>query len=279
VSDEVASSHRPHILGELGIALATGESTANGALAAVPEVCSANGRGVRTGVLCTMADIVAGRLAAQRTAPRLSVTVDMTFFLHAAPSGSAVVARARLLKSGRTTIVTETSFRDAHEPDVDADTVDPPFATCLTTFVASGRPGDVLPTTAAKRIPIMGTGVPSLDAPIIQRLGAMEREPGVLELELVPFVVNSAGMAQGGTVALLADAAAQSAGDAVSDGRGSVSDLDIRFLTGMRAGPVRTSATRLGPSDGVDSWWRIELRDVGNDQRVGAVAIARYTAR
>jgi len=251
VSDEVASSHRPHILGELGIALATGESTANGALAAVPEVCSANGRGVRTGVLCTMADIVAGRLAAQRTAPRLSVTVDMTFFLHAAPSGSAVVARARLLKSGRTTIVTETSFRDAHEPDVDADTVDPPFATCLTTFVASGRPGDVLPTTAAKRIPIMGTGVPSLDAPIIQRR----------------------------TVALLADAAAQSAGDAVSDGRGSVSDLDIRFLTGMRAGPVRTSATRLGPSDGVDSWWRIELRDVGNDQRVGAVAIARYTAR
>ena len=133
-----------------------------------------------------------------------------------------------------------------------------------------------MPASSATKIPIMGNGVPVLAAPILERIGSVEYAPGVLDTELARDVVNSAGLLQGGAVALVADGAAQSAANAAFGARGCVLDLDVRYLDALRVGPVRTSATLLGEAAGGQSWWRVEFRDVGNDNRLGTVAIARF---
>jgi acyl-coenzyme A thioesterase PaaI-like protein len=138
----------------------------------------------------------------------------------------------------------------------------------------------VIPS-AARRLPIEGDGRPAFTAPIVEQLGCVERAPGVLVAELTPYVANSAGLLQGGAVALLAEAAAQSAASAVDDVDavgGTVFDLDVRYLDALRTGPVETSVTRLGERANGERWWRVELRDVGREHRLGTVALARTAA-
>lgn len=124
-------------------------------------------------------------------------------------------------------------------------------------------------------IPIAGRGIPSLGEPILDRLGSFRRSPGVLEVPLTSEVVNSARHLQGGAVTLLAEGAAQTGAEAFTGARSVVSDLDVRFLRALRTGPVRTSAEHFGDDRTGGTSWRIELRDLGDANRVGAVAIAR----
>ena len=280
MSDPATRTGSWHFLGDLGIALTFDDQHATGGLLTTAQVNAPGTRRLRTGVLCTMADIVAGRLASRRTAPRLSVTVDLACIVHQDVDSDGVWAVARLLKAGRTTIVTETRFHASGAQPGEGDAESAPFATCLTTFVASGRPGDVMPS-AARRLPIEGDGRPAFTAPIVEQLGCVERAPGVLVAELTPYVANSAGLLQGGAVALLAEAAAQSAASAVDDADapgGTVFDLDVRYLDALRTGPVETSVTRLGERADGERWWRVELRDVGLEHRLGTVALARTAA-
>ena len=264
-----------HFLGDLGFAVLQLGDCVTGTMTVTPELCPAGSDHLRSGVLCTLADIVAGRLAASRTAPRLSVTVDLSCVVLHAPPTDRVLAEARVLKEGRTTIVTETRYHAFEGSLNDARPIGPPFATCLGTFLASSRPSDLLPTTKAAMIPIAGTGIPTLEIPILDRIGCIERSPGVLEESLTSDVVNSAGHLQGGAVTLLAEGAAQSAADALTGRRSVVWDLDVRFLRALRSGPVRTSVEPLGEDASGATSWRVELRDLGDAERIGAIAIAR----
>jgi len=45
-------------------------------------------------------------------------------------------------------------------------------------------------------------------------------------------------------------------------------ELEIRYLGAVREGPMRATATRLGP------WVRVEVVDLGNDDRPVAIAAA-----
>jgi hypothetical protein len=42
----------------------------------------------------------------------------------------------------------------------------------------------------------------------------------------------------------------------------------VRYLSAIRVGPIRATARRMG------SWVRIEVTDVGNNNRVAAIAMA-----
>jgi hypothetical protein len=53
------------------------------------------------------------------------------------------------------------------------------------------------------------------------------------------------------------------------DGAPVPSELEVRFTGAVRQGPMRATATSLGP------WVRIEVVDAGNDDRLVAVAAAR----
>jgi hypothetical protein len=51
---------------------------------------------------------------------------------------------------------------------------------------------------------------------------------------------------------------------------GAVIDLDVRYLSAVRVGPARTSATAVGGSTA-----RVEVRDAGSDERLAALVVAR----
>jgi acyl-coenzyme A thioesterase PaaI-like protein len=97
-------------------------------------------------------------------------------------------------------------------------------------------------------------------------VGVLEQAPGVVEVPRRPFVEQASGSLQGGVVALLGEAAAQSL-----TGR-PVVDLDVRFLSAVRAGPGRATATALD-----DELVRVEVRDVGRGGRLAALAMVRAT--
>ena len=211
-----------------------------------------------------------------RQLPDLAVTTNLSCVVHSQPPADYIVARAEILKAGRTTIVTETNYYPSKGPTGAGAASGPAFATCFTSFMTSARPSDVLPPSGAPRIPIEGRGVPTLSVPILTRIGCVEVAPGVLEAPLTADVANSAGFLQGGAVALMADGAAQSAADCHHNLKGSLVELDVRYLDALRVGPVRSSVELVSRADAGDSWWRVELRDVGNENRLGTVVLARH---
>ena len=266
---------KPHFLGELGFAIEQLENSVVGGVTITSELCTPGTDQVRTGVLCTLADVVGGRLAASRTTPRLSVTVDLACVLFSVPPRGPILAEACILKSGRTTTVTETRFYSSEVPPKHLRPAGQPFGNCIGTFVASGNPADLLPSARSGIVPVSGSGVPALVSPILNHIGSVEQSPGVLETRLTPEIMNSAGILQGGAVALLADDSAHSAAAAHSGKNCSVFDLDIHFLDALRIGPVRSSAEMVGETRSGTTMWRVELRDLGQANRLGTVALAR----
>jgi len=83
-------------------------------------------------------------------------------------------------------------------------------------------------------------------------------------VDLTPFVMQASESLQGGIVALIGELAAESLT------RSQVLDLDIRYLSAVRVGPGRATATLLR-ADLV----RVEVRDIGSENRLAALIFAR----
>ncbi len=207
---------------------------------------------VRASVLLTVADVVAGWGAKASVLPRIPLTVDLTVHPLDAFDGDALGVVSRMLKVGRSTVVTETHFVPPASEQ--------PAVLCHATFMASPRPEDVLDQTLVER----GYQPPSLSKPILDDIGVHVVGPGVAELERVQYVMQPSGTIQGGAIALLAEAAAESVTHA------PVSGLDVRYLSAVRVGPARALATSLAPDV-----TRVEVVDAGNDGRLAAVVLAR----
>jgi acyl-coenzyme A thioesterase PaaI-like protein len=228
----------------------TADGTAAAGQASVGPLVRGRAGGVRPSLLATVADIVGGIPACRATAPRLALTLDIAVRIVRQPGGERASVSARLLKVGRNTVAVAVDFA---EPGGE------PLALCHLTFVPSPRPQDLAPPTL--------TGMRtqgSATVPLPELVGARVPLPGVAEIDHRPYVVQGSGALQGGIVALLAELAAESL-----DG-GPVLDLDTRYLSTVRIGPGRAEATRVG-GDLV----RVEVRDVGADRRLAAVATAR----
>ncbi len=184
----------------------------------------------------------------------VALTLDLTVRTVANPSSETsevVEIDARPRKVGRTTLFYEVEFRD-------------PASGALTsvshvTFVASPRPQDVMPPARPH-----ARSTSALDQPFADALGARVLDAGVVEAELRPYVEQSTGSMQGGVIALLAEVAAESLAGA------PVLDLDLRYLSSVRAGPARAVAHAL---DRVTS--QVEIRDTGREDRLCALAVVR----
>ncbi|HEY1465511.1 MAG TPA: hypothetical protein VGF11_00535 [Acidimicrobiales bacterium] len=206
---------------------------------------------VRASVLATMADVWTGSLAGMACAPKLALTLDLTARIVGDVGGDRLDIMGTLLKQGRTTIVAETEFRHPVTGAV--------VALSHATFVASPRPQDVIGPLSTAR-----TSGNSLGRPIAEALGMQVLSPGVVVIERGPYVNQQAGTLQGGVVAVLAERAAESLAGA------RVLELEVRYLSAVRVGPARTSALALD-----DHTVRVEARDIGNDDRLAAVVMAR----
>lgn len=246
---------------ELGLAVAfdqIGESEVlTGRAAATPELCVPEAAVLRPSVLLTWADILTGALANEHTLPQVCMTVDLSVRV-ALPirADTEVHAVGRLLKVGRTITFAETVFSVAGD--------DTPVAVSLSTFVASPRPQDVAVSVARGDDAIPGRVPTAPSESVSAMLESRVVAPGVVEVPRHPRVLNWADTVQGGAVAACAEEAVLAL-----DGAPVPSELELRFLGAVREGPMRATAERLGP------WVRVTVVDMGNADRLVAVAAAR----
>lgn len=206
---------------------------------------------VRPSVLATIADCVAGLPACLVTAPALALTLDIVVRTVGAPSEDQLDMTVTIVKPGRRTVAGEVTFTDPVDGSL--------LAHSHLTFMASPRPQDLAP-------PLSG-GMRSdgaMPIPFPDHVGMRRPAPGVSEIDLVPFVAQASGTLQGGIVALLGEVAAESL-----SGR-PVVDLDTRYLSAVRVGPGRATASAVG-ADLVE----VAVHDVGQDQRLVALITAR----
>ncbi len=256
-----------HMLRDLRIEFEHGAHESRAWIPAAAEAADARGH-VRTGVLATLVDVIGGGLAALAAAPGWIATADLT--LHTlvpilAGRHTTLAAVGRVLRAGRTTVVIECAITSEPDP--------PPAAFATMTFSILER-RDVNPVlVAADGDPVrqsMATATSRFDRPLLDAFGIRVLAPGVTELDVSPYVVNSLGAVQGGALATLAELAAESLDP---NGLAATVDLQIGYLALAKDGPVRAIARALG--EGVA---RVEVVDLGLD-RVSTVALTRQAVR
>jgi acyl-coenzyme A thioesterase PaaI-like protein len=251
----------PTFLVELGLRRRPGGDGALAEAAAAPSLCWPGTGLIRTSVLATYADIVCGELAHQLSGDRVPLTLDLTvrrLRLAAVPS---LLLEGRIVKAGSTVVQTEAWVQD---PDGG-----PALAVVHLGFMASPRPQDIDVDIQAMRA---APPRPVMTTPLPERVGCRVVEPGVVELDLAPYVSNPTGTIQGGMVALLGELAAESA----RPGQIAI-ELDVRYLSATRVGPARATGRVLTGGDD-ESVVRVEIRDVGNQDRLTALIMVRTAA-
>jgi acyl-coenzyme A thioesterase PaaI-like protein len=209
----------------------------------------------RASVLATIADCMVGIPACLATAPKLAVTLDIAVHSVATHCGDRLQIAGEIVKQGRSTVAGEVRFTDAVTGDLVAHT--------YVTLMASPRPQDLAPTM---RRSMRTTG--SMTIPFPEFVGMRVVAPGVAEIELVEFVKQASQSLQGGLFGLLAEVAAETLTQA------PVLDLDIRYLSAVRVGPGRATATLLG-----DDLIRVEVRDGGQGDRLASLLTIRVAGQ
>lgn len=214
---------------------------------------------LRTSVLSFLVDAVAG-VAVDRDADAWMLTTDMSVRATPRPAveGRTIGVATLLRQGGRST----TSVVDLVTEDG--------------TLVGAGAIGFArvprretdppkLPFTLEDLASRMGTrrhvDQPLRDAAGIEVVDAAE---GIVEVEVLPKLLNPAGTLQGAMVALIAESAAEELVQTRFGVDAVVSELDLRYLAKTGAGPVRTTSRLLG--DRPDSPVEVLLTDTSTGQ-------------
>lgn len=243
---------RRHILLELGLTTRKIGDELHACAVITPEMHVPGTAHLRTSILATWADTLAGLLASQVMGPRVPVTLELDVNLYRpAPGVGEVRAFGRTVKVGRSVFVAEMEFT------VD----DEPVAVAAASFMVAPNPDVRLPHQLSIDMPATGL---RLTKPLAERAGCERRSPGVAVLPRSEDGLNASNTFNGGLIALAAEEAVLS----LAPGE-SLCFLGLRYLQAARVGPVVATA-RL--RDGVG---RVELRDSGNDNRLTTLATAR----
>ena len=230
-----------------------------------PQLCVPGTRIPRASMLATHADNTAG-MAAAIALGAVAPTLDLSIHVFRAPTAAAMTFESRMLKAGRRVVVGETWFTAAGEPD--------PYAVAITSFLAVAEPDPENLRLPTQDDPPFSPPAP-LDEPIDERAGITVLAPGVAQIEHREHVSNNQGTIQGGMVALVVERACESL-LADSAGEHVVTGLDLRYLAGLKVGPVRATATALRSDESGAHLW-VEVRDAGAADRLMAHVVA--TAR
>lgn len=245
-----------HIVTELGLHLTGGDGALHAHAEVSPHVCVPGTSTLRTSVLATWADVLAGTVAGDALNPRIPLTLDLEVQLRAqAHRGDRISAVASLLKVGRTVLVCETRFRD--------QATGAPVALALVSFIASPNPLHVFPDGFPRTWGTPG----ALIRPLAERVGARAVAAGTVEVPRRPDGLNASGAIQGGLVAFAAEEAASSlaAGPVVAEA------LNVRYLRPISTGPARAVA------EGDSRFAAVHITDVGAG-KLSTVATVRLTA-
>jgi acyl-coenzyme A thioesterase PaaI-like protein len=243
---------RPHFFRHLGPQWweHRGEVIVGGAIVQ-PAICVAGTVMPRISMLATYADN-AGGLDASRSFGSVAPTLDLSVHVVHCPSTPDFTYESRLIKVGHRVIVAEAWFTATGELD--------PYAVAVSTFVIVSEPDPDGITLPSHLDPPFAPPIP-LHVPIAEHVGITTVAPGVVDIEHRPSVGNSRGTLQGGMVALVTERACETLLDAEGVPH-VVTSIDLRYLSSMRIGPVRTTAKVLRAHDALAQLW-VEVRDLG----------------
>jgi uncharacterized protein (TIGR00369 family) len=260
VSDAPVYPPPEHVLRDLALEIESRpDDTATGWLRVTPQLVDARGA-LDPGALAMLVDVLGGGLSIRAVLPDWAATADLALQLlgtHVAP-GDTVQADARVVRKGRTTLVTEVDLRRTSD--------DATLGWGSMTFSVLPRRADTLEwnrddgPSQVTRTSFGGDG-PQFTRPLVDAVGATVTERGVVEMPYTDYVRNSFGAVQGGVVAMLGAIAGRSAlGDA------PVLDLHVAYLAQARTGPIVATADVLGPGAAT-----VRLVDTGAGDRLTTV--------
>jgi acyl-coenzyme A thioesterase PaaI-like protein len=212
------------------------------------------------GVLLGMIDSAGGVCAGLASLPRWIVSTNLVGRLVPRKLEGGIVLRARVLRAGRNSVVTAIDARDDVTDALLADSV-------LTSAVLEPAGGP-----------------PTYDRPMVLAVPPAEKEladpnsfygvrPAAagVELTLSETVRNPWGILHGGVTTTLVESSVRH-----TLGGAHLSSVVLHFLRPGRVGPVRTVASWIGSRpDG--EVLRVEVRDLGADSRMMAIAIVTAT--
>lgn len=245
------------------------------------------------GMLMTLVDVGASSPALIACRPDWTVTQDLGIHGAGWLTDGPIVVDNQLVRVGKKVIVVAADIYDGQGLD-DFDQLQAAIDKAKVSEVGGG------PVLAAKslltfvRIPRTATrGVDDYDpsgwigqiqhratrtpaaGTMYERMGLklFDAPSGVLELAHTPYVANSIGTINGGAQAVLIEAAAE----AMRPGLVAI-DMQLHFLSQLRAGPARTSGAVL--RDAADhSVVTIEVVDAGDDDQLVALATVTLQRR
>ncbi len=243
---------------ELGLAVTGGADSLRGTAPIQPELCVPECGVLRPSVLLTWADILIGSLANEHTLPRICMTVDLSVrIVEPIPAGVELESLGRLLKAGRTLTFGETTF----------------------TVGGVGRAG------RGRARHVRGVAAAPGHVGVVRRAGRVRcrsvtssrrprrSRPCSAAASSAPVSSRCRAASASSTGPTPCRAARSPRAPRRRCSRSTVSlaptELEIRYLGAVREGPMRATATRLGP------WVRVEVIDTGNDDRPVAIAAAR----
>lgn len=273
MADDYPPPH--HVLRDLRLATErTDDGWAITTAPVVDEICRHGA--VRAGALAALIDVAGAAVALDAVLPDWIATADLSYHACGRITEGPVVIHSLPLRVGAGLVVTEARLFDGHDAAAAADR---PAGLATMTFARiPGRATNVARDEEGRPVrrtePWSGGG---FGTPILDACGIVEVTPGVLEVGLVPYVENSFGTLNGGVVALVLEAAAESA--AVGRlGRGDLAttDVEVHYLAQTRIGPARTEVTVLRVTDSAMAC-RVALVEVPTEE-VLAVAYAEVEA-
>ena len=237
------------------------------------------------GVLLTVFDSGASQPALIAVRPDWTATLDMSLHGSGRVRTGPIVVDSRLVRVGKKVVIVAGNVHDGRgvdDPEELVAAIDGPGGLPLAGagLLSFAR----LPRAAAADAdgydPSRWIGeVRRVDAvdpamgPLHDQLGLRVLDParGLLELERTPYVTNSIGTILGGVQAMMIEASAEAACP------GAVAaDMQIHFLSQLRAGPARATATVL--RDSADhTVVTVQLTDAGHDDQLLALATVTLT--
>lgn len=245
----------------------SGEIVLEGTMRTLPHLVGPAG-GLRTGALLAGIDSVGGFCAGLAALPDgWVVTTNLM-------SRSPVLAHvgplrlvARVLRSGRRSVVTAIDVQDAGRGDaVVADAV-------MTSAVLVPEGG---PPTWERPVAMADLAVPG-QPPVEPWLGLRHPDDHTIACALGDHLRNPWGILHGGIVGALVDLAGEHAVGRSTGAAVATADVALHFLAPGRVGPVTASAAVLAErTDG--HVCRVEVRDEGAGGRTMAVAVTTVRA-
>ncbi len=273
----------PHVVSRLGLfarSVGAADSDAlEGELEIRPDLTSGGGVPL-LGAVGSFADTIGGVVAAISTWPTAIATADIGVMLDPRARPARIVTRPRVVRGGRTNVVTEMILADG-------DTGATVGYSTMTSAVLSAK----IPQQHDPRVvtQMFRAAYEPSAARFYDELGLVagagigdDGAPGA-RLELRRWLGNSMGMLHGGCTVMVTDAASLAAATAVlgSDRPLATVDTHVRYLNGARIGPVIATAMVLGRDDSSVSV-QVTQRDAGwgdaGSGRVTAISTARVLA-